>query len=974
MSGTAAETSRQEALLRLARRRSADARARLTNDGAAQANDAPARTTDPTAAPTTPDGPAPGVAPLSHAQHRMWLMERLGQGGAVYNVPLATRVRGPFDAEAFARALTGLVRRHEVLRTRYGQGPDGEPYQEVTAARPVPVRTVTASGDTAERLLREEAARPFDLAAGPLPRALHLRHADDDHTVLLTFHHIAVDGGSVEIIARELDERYRAERERPAADAGTGAAHGSADAHGGAGTRGSAETHSSAEAHGRAEVHGASEARGGGDADEFPAPRYADFARRERAGSPALETGLAYWTERLAGARPVPLPRAAAADGRGEARLLAAPLGATALDGLRATGRAHRATLFTVVLAAAFATLLEATGEEDLVIGCASSHRDLAGARDLVGLCVNTLPIRPELSGAADFSTLLSRVRDALLEAQQHRHVPFDLMVERLDAAARDSTGEPLVGVTVDLLGPPCGLRLADAVCTPLDIELEGAKFGLGLYVDEGTDDTGPRCLVRYDRGRLDAAAAGALLGRFAGLLESAAEDPGRRLSRAVGSREPLGPDEPLAPERAPASAAPTPASTSAQASASTSAQASARDGEPSPSVSVVAEVFGELLGERPGPDGDFFLLGGHSLLAVRVAERLRERLRAPLTGLDVLEHRTPRALGALLDGRARPPAAERAAGRATTSTAPIASARAGTVLVTGGTGGVGAFVLRELAARGRPVRALARPESAHLVAADGVEVVEGDLADVESLRAAVDGVDSVIHAACTFTSPDVDVTAMRALLDGWRRGAFVFVSSVDAYGRPSVVEVAEDTPSEEPLSAYGRAKLECERMLWEAAGTGGRGGASVVRAPIVWGAHPRLRDQLRWGATGALFQAARTGDPVVLPAAGSVPASGDTWSGAPWVHAAALARALVSCVERPAHGTVNAIGGHVGWAEFAQELIRLLDSPSRIVPAPESAPGLTHRHRYRAEALAEELVARPGEDWRSVIAAMLEV
>ncbi|WFB11198.1 condensation domain-containing protein [Streptomyces sp. LX-29] len=958
MSGTAAETSRQEALLRLARRRSADARARLTNDGAAQANDAPARTTDPAAAPTAPGGSAPGIAPLSHAQHRMWLMERLGQGGAVYNVPLATRVRGPFDAEAFARAVTGLVRHHEVLRTRYGQGPDGEPYQEVTAARPVPVRTVTTSGDTAERLLREEAARPFDLAAGPLPRVLHLRHADDDHTVLLTFHHIAVDGGSVEIIARELDERYRAERERPAADAGTGAAHGSAEAHGRAETRGRAE------AHGRAEVHGASEARGGGDAAARTAPRYADFARRERAGSPALETGLAYWAERLAGARPVPLPRAAA-DGRGEARVLAAPLGAAALDGLRATGRAHRATLFTVVLAAAFATLLEATGEEDLVIGCASSHRDLAGARDLVGLCVNTLPIRPDLSGAADFSTLLSRVRDALLEAQQHRHVPFDLMVERLGAAVRDSTGEPLVGVTVDLLGPPCGLRLADAVCTPLDIELEGAKFGLGLYVDEGTDGTGPRCLVRYDRGRLDAAAAGALLGRFAGLLESAAEDPGRRLSRTVGAPEPVGPDEPHAPDRAPE---PEPASASASASAS--AKASARDGEPSPSVSVVAEVFGELLGERPGPDGDFFLLGGHSLLAVRVAERLRERLRAPLTGLDVLEHRTPRALGALLDGRARP-AVERAAERTTASTAP---ARAGTVLVTGGTGGVGAFVLRELAARGRPVRALARPESAHLVAAEGVEVVQGDLADLGSLRAAVDGVDSVIHAACTFTSPEVDVAAMRALLDGWRRGAFVFVSSVDAYGRPSVVEVAEDTPSEEPLSAYGRAKLECERMLWEAAGTGGRGGASVVRAPIVWGAHPRLRDQLRWGATGTLFQAARAGDPVVLPAAGAVPASGHTWSGAPWVHAAALARALVSCVERPAHGTVNAIGGHVDWAEFAHELIRLLDSPSRIVPAPEPAPGLLHRHRYRAEALAEELVARPGEDWRSVIAAMLEL
>ncbi|MGK5544596.1 condensation domain-containing protein [Streptomyces sp. URMC 127] len=881
MSGTASEAARQEALLQRARRRSADARARR-QEGPAPAGD---------------DGPAP----LSHAQHRMWLMERLGRGGAVYNVPFATRVRGSFDAEAFGRALTGLVRRHEVLRTRYGRR-GGEPCQEVTEVRQVPVRTVdAAAGEAARQVLAEEAARGFDLAAGPVLRALHVRHAADDHTLLLTFHHIAVDGGSLDVIARELGERYRAEV-------------------------------------------------AGRDAEpERAAPRYADFARRERAGSQALDEGLAYWTGRLAGARPVPLPQGGAEPGgRGEARTLSVPLPPGTAEGLRATGRAHRATLFTVVLSAAFAALLEATGEEDLVIGCASSHRDTAGARDLVGLCVNTLPVRPVLSGAGDTHALLERVRDALLEAQRHRHVPFDLMVERLGAAARDAGGNPLVGVTADVLAPPPVLRLAGAECEPVDVPLDGVKFGLGLYLDEGTagrGQDGPRCLVRYDRGRLGEEPARRLLDGFAEVLASLAAGGNRPLDTAGRRLQEMDGAAGLpAPSGAPA------------------------DAELHGAATAVAEVFAELLGEHPGPEGDFFLLGGHSLLAVRVAERLRERLHVPLTGLDVLEQRTPRALGALLDERARarrrpPPRAAAAAGR---------RSAAGTVLVTGGTGGVGAFVLRELAARGRPVRALVRPESAHLVAAEGVEAAEGDLADADSLRAAVtDDVTAVIHAACTFTSPDVDVAAMRALLDGWRRGSFVFVSSVDAYGRPSAADVAEDTAPQEPLTPYGRAKLACERMLWEAAGTGGRGGAAVVRAPIVWGPHPRLRDQLRWGATGALFQAARAGEPVVLPATGAVPASGDRWSGAPWIHAAALARALVTCAERPPQGTVNAIGGHVGWEEFATELIRLLGSSSTVV-AGGPAPGLLHRHRYRAEALAEELVPRPGEDWRSAIAAML--
>ncbi|WP_171170699.1 condensation domain-containing protein [Streptomyces sp. I05A-00742] len=868
---TAQDIARQEELLRRARRRAAGAR---------------------TAPGSVPEATVTGPAPLSHAQHRMWLMERLGHTGALYNVPFATRIRGPFDREAFARALTGLVRRHEVLRTRYRQA-GGEPYQDVVPAAPVPVPTVDADADAVDPLLREEAARPFDLAEGPVLRALHVRHAALDHTVLLTLHHIAVDGGSLELVAAELGDRYRAAVE------------------------------------GRPEE------------PEREAPRYTDFARRERSSAPD-EAGTAYWTRRLTGARPPALPGPSpATTGQGEGRTVAAPLPAGTVEGLRAAGRGRRATLFTVVLAAAFAALLEATGQEDLVIGCASSHRDRAADRGLVGLCVNTLPVRPDLSGAADFAALLDRVRDELLRAQQHRHVPFDAIVRRLDASARDTGGNALVGVTADVVSGPVGLRLPGAVCTPVDVPLDTAKFGVGFFLEEASDGGPARCLVRYDAGRLDDRAARELLDGFAELLTVAATSGGRPLRRPTGpTASAAGPsDVPEGPEPA-APPGPTPA---------------------------VETVFEELLGERPGTDGDFFLLGGHSLLAVRVAERLRERFRVPLTGLDVLEHRTPRALGTLLDERqARRAAARPATGGRT-------AARAGTVLVTGGTGGVGAFVLRELAARGRPVRALVRPESAHLVP-DGpdVEVAEGDLGDLDSLRAAARGADAVIHSACTFTSPEVDVAAMRALLADRRPVPFVFVSSVDAYGRPSVADVPEGAPSEEPLTAYGRAKLDCERMLLEAAGP--RGGASVVRAPIVWGAHPRLRDQLRWGATGALYQAARSGGPVVLPPAGDVPASGDTWAGAPWIHAAALARVLVHCVEQPVNGVVNAIGGHVSWAGFAAELLRLLGTTGPVLPSDTPAPGLVHRHRHRAEALAELLVERPGEDWRSVLAEMLRV
>ncbi|WP_030018712.1 condensation domain-containing protein [Streptomyces monomycini] len=993
---TAPDTAREAALLRIARQRQAAKRESVA-PAAAVGTDGTEDTTGP--------------APLSAAQRRMWLMDRLGGSGAAYHVPFAARVRGPFDPQALGRALTALVRRHTVLRTRYGQR-DGEPYQEALDAAAVPVEVVTADGDVAE-LLREAAARPFDLASGPVLRALAVRHAAEDHTVLLTLHHIAIDGGSLAIVARELSALYGAALDGDEALAGE--------------LTGTLAT---------------------------PAPQYADYARREHAAVDALENGLEFWLGRLAGARPVPLPAPAADSGaparRGQAALLAEPLPPAVLEGLRAVGREHRSTLFTVVLAAAYAALLEQTGRTDLVLGCAGSHRDRAEIRNLVGLCVNTLPVRVDARSTGTFGALLDRVRDALLEAQQHRDVPFDLIVERLGAAARGADGQPLVDVTADVLRAPTTLDLPGLVSEPVEVDLGTAKFGLGFYVEEDrSDGRPPRCLVQYDRARLDEQTARRLLRGFADLLAAVAADPGHPLARPqsdagapdrtepahpaaqllhdrpevaeyflleidgrpplayvvpsrTGSLDPMGLRAALRTRLAPGSV---PAAVTVldvlPRTADGAVDRGRLPGAPAAAASAgivgvreqaVLDAFTEQLGRRPALDDDFFLLGGHSLLAVQLADRLRERLGLPLTGLDVMEHRSPRAIAALLDGRGEERAAALAAVQSAArpsdpsprSTRPSA-ARTGTVLVTGATGGVGAFVLRELAARGRPVRALVRPESAHLLAADGIELCEGDLGDPDSLRAAAAGADAVIHAACTFTSPEVDLAAMRAALDGWRRGTFVFVSSVDAYGQPPVTEVTKETAPAGPFTAYGRAKLDCERMLLEAAGSGGRGAADVVRVPIVWGPHARLRDQLRWGATGQFYQAARNGEPIELPA------QERGWYGAPWVHGAALARALVSCVERPTGGVVNAVGGHVDWRDFAAELIRLLGSSSEI-HATHAGPGadtaaehgagesagpdflLHHRRRYRpARALADELTERPGEDWRSVLAAMLE-
>ncbi|MFE7098806.1 condensation domain-containing protein, partial [Streptomyces erythrochromogenes] len=981
-----AARDRQQLQRELLRRARAGTARRTT---AGPVADAPADTTaDAGSAGRDGHAPQTGRVPLSRAQRRMWLMERLGGAGDSYHVPFATRVRGPFDVAAFATALTSLVARHAILRTRYAEH-GGEPHQEVLPTpHTVPVHVVDTDAAHAAELLRRETARPFDLAAGEAVRALVLRHGPQDHTLLLTFHHIAMDGASLETVAAELAVLYAAATD-------------------GTSPKSLAE-----------------------------APQYADHALREHDALPGLETELKHWGDLLADAEPPRLPRPAPTEPHAAVRPAAArsvPLAPTVPEALRALGAQRQVTLFAVSLTAAFAALHRLTGDDDLVIGVAGTHRSGTAMRGLVGLCVNTLPVRVDASGDPSFAELLRRVNDALLEAQRHRHIPFDLVLERLGAGARGADGTALVRVTSDVLGEPTVLRLPGTSAEYVDLPSDGAKFSLSYGLDLGDPDR-PEALVQYDANALDDTAAEAAVRDFAALLHAVAADPELALGELplpepeddtatpagapdAGARDdsaPQGDRHPAAqalrahPEVAdaavvrPAQGPPVayavlrdstgpsghellgllrrslaaedlpaavtlldelPRTAAGQPDAARLPGPSGPSAPAGPRAEAVTEAFTAVLGVRPSPDDDFFALGGHSLKAVQLAERLRTDLGLPLTGLDVLQARTPRALTALLDERAARQSAAKAASRPAPRSRDM---RPGTVLVTGATGGVGAYVVRELAAQGRPVLALARPESAHLIATEGVDVIEGDLTDLAGLRDAVAQADAVVHAACTFTRHDVDLAATEAMVDAWRRGPFVFVSSVDAYGHPGTDRVAEEAPPHEPVSPYGRAKLDCEAMVLRAAGTEGRGGASAVRSPIVWGAHDRLREQLRWGAIGTLYQSARQGLPIELPRPGT---GGHDWYGAAWVHAAALARAVTECLDRPVHGVANACSGHVSWRDLAQDLTELLGTRPAFQESGTVPRDLDHRWHYDSARLARPLRPRPGEDRRTVLA-----
>jgi len=261
-------------------------------------------------------------------------------------------------------------------------------------------------------------------------------------------------------------------------------------------------------------------------------------------------------------------------------------------------------------------------------------------------------------------------------------------------------------------------------------------------------------------------------------------------------------------------------------------------------------------------------------------------------------------------------------------------------ILVTGGTGLTGQFVVEELLRRGHAVRVLCRTETSARARATGVEVALGDLRDPESLVRAARGASGIVHAACTLTDSSVDIAAMRALLASWQTGPFVFISSLDVYGLAGPGPITEDTPLSETYNDYSRGKVVCERLLAEAAGRSGRSDHVALRASYIWGPHPTARKRL-------VVPRLQNHQAIVLPGI-----DGAEWAQYQdaWIDARDLATIVADCVARPAGGPLNVLTGHFTWHDLYVELIRLTGSRSELVHKPLDAitdDELPSKHLY---------------------------
>lgn len=434
---------------------------------------------------------ASGFFPLSFAQEQLWFLNQLQPDKAIHNIARSFALIGPLDAVALERAINEIVRRHGALRTSFKMV-SGRPMQVVVSDVTLPLqiidlRDVPAAERQREarRHTREETCRPFELTKAPLLRVALLRLEDEKHELLLTMHHMVFDGWSIGILFHELSTLY--------------------------------------------------EAFSSGKQSPLPELpiQYPDYAiwQRERLQGPALEEQLAFWKSELADAPPVlelltDRQRSPVQTFRGAWYHLA--LSPSVIDELTAVSQREGVTLF-MMLFAIFGVLIQRYSErDDLVIGTPFSNRTQTETEDLIGLFVNDLVLRVDLSGDPTFRQLLARARKVALAAYAHQELPFGKLVETL-RPDRDLSRNPLFQVMF-ALPPAQTFDLRGLTVLPTEVDFVAAPVDLALNMLQTAEGYGA---FVYDAELFDEATIARMAGHYKTLLQQLVAHPDWRLSSA---------------------------------------------------------------------------------------------------------------------------------------------------------------------------------------------------------------------------------------------------------------------------------------------------------------------------------------------------------------------------------------------------------------------------------------------------------
>ncbi|AFE09207.1 Linear gramicidin synthase subunit C [Corallococcus coralloides DSM 2259] len=436
--------------------------------------------------------PASKQAPLSFAQERMWFLDKWSPGSAAFHMPTAVRLTGTVDTDALRRALALLVERHDTLRTTF-QEREGGAVQVIASTGEVPLEVMDLQGlpvtereAEAQRRVVTLAQQPFSLEQGPLLRAVLMLLGNGEQVLLVDQHHIVSDGWSMGVLVHELAMLYRACLE-------------------------------------------------GQPSPLKPLPlQYADWAawQKEWLQGAELERQLTYWKNRLNPNAllelPQDKPRPALMSSKGERQVM--HLSPALTQALKALGQREGRTLFVTLLSAFNVLLSRYTGQDDIVVGTPIAGRPRAEVEGLIGLFVNMLALRSDLSGKPTFKELLNRVHESTLDAYAHQDIPFERLVDALKPE-RHLSHSPIFQVMFVLQNAPMpALEAPGVVMEAKPVDTGTTKYDLSLLLVDLPQ--GLRVIAEYSTDLFERSTAERLLGHYLTLLEGIVAQPDVPISR----------------------------------------------------------------------------------------------------------------------------------------------------------------------------------------------------------------------------------------------------------------------------------------------------------------------------------------------------------------------------------------------------------------------------------------------------------
>ncbi|MEM7582121.1 MAG: amino acid adenylation domain-containing protein [Acidobacteriota bacterium] len=439
--------------------------------------------------PALEPSPHGSEVPLSFAQERLWFLAQLEPSSPAYNIPLTLSLDGQLDVPALASGLRAIGQRHEVLRTSYRSDEAG-PMGVIAERCEKRLHCIDLTGLKDEdrprsehACLQQEATTAFDLEQAPW-RSVLVTLGSDRHLLCLTVHHLMWDGWSTGLFFRELETLYRA-------------------------------------------------ASGGRTAGLAKLPlQYADYAlwQRRWIQGDVLASLLDYWKAQLAELPtlelPLDRPRPPLQTSRGSLRKL--EMAGERIEVLEGVARQHSTTLFVVLLAAFNVVLQRITGQSDLVVGTDVANRDQGNTELMIGLLINQLVLRNDLSTNPTLGEVIERVRKTTLDAYGHQDLPFNLLADAIQPV-RDLSRNPLFQVVFGFQNMArAAFDFDDLTMTPTAFDSGTSVIDFSLYLAETSG--GMEATVRYNTDLFDATTVDRVLANLSSVVTSLDGELGRSL------------------------------------------------------------------------------------------------------------------------------------------------------------------------------------------------------------------------------------------------------------------------------------------------------------------------------------------------------------------------------------------------------------------------------------------------------------